>query len=146
MMSAPDDGALRVGSSISRRRGRIVALALTTACAMGFGSLAAAPAFANQAGTAVVINEAYLSGGSAGAAFTHKFVELYNPTDAPIALDGMSLQYRSATGTAAFNGVTALSGSIPAGGTVEFGLNGTHPGTNAAPTNFALNGAPCSRG
>ena len=40
----------------------------------------------------------------------------------------------------------AWNGSIPAGGTVEFGLNGTHSGTNAAPTIFALNGAPCSRG
>ena len=116
MMSAPDGAALRAGSSLSRRRGRIGALALTTACAMSLSALAAAPAVADEDGTGVVINEAYLSGGSAGAAFTHKFVELYNPTDAPIALDGMSLQYRSATGVAQFNGVTPLSGTIPAEG------------------------------
>ena len=32
----------------------------------------------------VVISEAYLNGGSAGATYRNKFVELYNPTDAPI--------------------------------------------------------------
>ena len=99
-----------------RSRGRICALAMTTAVTLGFGSLVAAPAFANTDGTGVVINEAYLSGGSAGSAFKNKFVELYNPTSAPITLDGMSLQYRSATGTAAFTGVVALTGTIPAGG------------------------------
>ena len=52
------------------------------------------------AGTSpVVINEAYLSGGSTGAAYKNKFVELYNTSDAPVSLDGWSLQYRSATGS-----------------------------------------------
>ena len=46
----------------------------------------------------VVINEAYLSGGSSGAAFKSKFVELYNGSDAPVSLEGWSLQYRSAPG------------------------------------------------
>ena len=64
----------------------------------------------------MVINEAYLSGGSAGAAYQNKFIELYNPTDAEVSLDGWSLQYRSATGTANPTGVAALSGSIEAGG------------------------------
>ncbi|KEP73974.1 hypothetical protein HR12_26225 [Microbacterium sp. SUBG005] len=36
------------------------------------------PAFAAD-GAKVVINEAYLKGGSAGAPYTHKFVELYTP-------------------------------------------------------------------
>ncbi|MGP6170856.1 ExeM/NucH family extracellular endonuclease [Microbacterium sp. A204] len=127
MMSTPYGAAPNAASSISRRRGRIGALALTTACAMGFGTLIASPAFAAADATGVVINEAYLSGGSAGAAFTNKFVELYNPTDADIVLDGMSLQYRSATGTGNFNSVIALSGTIPAGGyfLVQGGSNGT---------------------
>lgn len=128
MMSNPDGAAQRAGSSIARRRGRIVAVALTTACTMGFGSLVAAPAFAAADGTGVVINEAYLSGGSAGAAFKNKFVELYNPTGSDITLDGMSLQYRSATGTGNSNGVVALSGTIPAGGhyLVQGGSNGAN--------------------
>ncbi|MBD5785241.1 ExeM/NucH family extracellular endonuclease [Cellulosimicrobium terreum] len=76
----------------------------------------------------VVINEAYLSGGSANAPYTNKFVELYNPTDAAIDVSGMSLQYRSATGTGAFTGVTALTGSIAAGGyyLVQGGSNGSN--------------------
>ena len=131
MKSAPDDAAREgVASSVHRKRGRHGALALTCITALGLGSLVAAPAVADTAGTGVVINEAYLSGGSAGAAFRNKFVELYNPTAEPIALDGMSLQYRSATGTGAFNGVAPLSGTIPAGG--HFLVQGNSNGANGA--------------
>lgn len=42
------------------------------------------------AGSGVVINEAYVNGGSAGAPFKNKFVELYNPTDAAVSLEGWS--------------------------------------------------------
>ncbi|MFD5224687.1 ExeM/NucH family extracellular endonuclease [Microbacterium sp. NPDC058342] len=100
---------------------------MTTVFALGFGSLVAAPAFAAADGTGVVINEAYLSGGSAGAAFTNKFVELYNPTDEDVALDGLSLLYRSATGTGKPSGDIALTGTIPAGGhyLVQGGQNGS---------------------
>ncbi|WP_435743172.1 ExeM/NucH family extracellular endonuclease [Microbacterium sp. PMB16] len=103
---------------------------MTCVAALGFGSLTAVPAFADPAGTGVVINEAYLSGGSAGAAFKNKFVELFNPTAAPITLDGMSLQYRSATGTGAANGVAPLTGVIPAGG--HYLVQGNSNGANGA--------------
>lgn len=62
----------------------------------------------------VIINEAYLNGGSANASYKNKFVELYNPTNADIDLAGWSLQYRSATGQAAPSGVATLSGIIKA--------------------------------
>src|SRR5690606_2843989 len=78
-MSAPDGRNRTVPPTPHRNRGRVCALAMTTAFALGFGALIAAPASANTAGTGVVINEAALSGGSAGAAFKNKFVELYNP-------------------------------------------------------------------
>lgn len=83
----------------------------------------------------MVINEAYLSGGSSGAAFRNKFVELYNGSDATVSLDGWSLQYRSATGTAAPTGVVPLSGSIPAKGyyLVQGGSNGTNGAALPAP-------------
>ncbi|TLM81217.1 ExeM/NucH family extracellular endonuclease [Pseudarthrobacter sp. NamE2] len=113
-------------------------LALGTALSTGLiaAPLAALPAAADDsaavvsaaAGTSpVVINEAYLSGGSSGAAFKNKFVELYNTSDAPVSLDGWSLQYRAATGTGVPTGVAALSGSIPAKGhyLVQGGSNGT---------------------
>jgi 5'-nucleotidase len=102
-------------------------LALGTALSAGLiaAPLAALPAVADNtaaevsaaAGTSpIVISEAYLSGGSAGAAYKNKFVELYNSSDAPVSLAGWSLQYRSASATTAPTGVAALSGLIPAKG------------------------------
>ena len=43
----------------------------------------------------VTINEAYVNGGSTGAAYKNKFIELYNASDAAVSLDGWSLQYRA---------------------------------------------------
>ncbi|WP_101847150.1 ExeM/NucH family extracellular endonuclease [Zhihengliuella sp. ISTPL4] len=128
MMSAPEHGETLTPVSHRTIRGRVGALAATCVAALSLGSLVAAPASANTEGTGVVINEAYLSGGSAGAAFANKFVELYNPTTAPVTLDGLSLQYRSAAGTGAFNGVAPLKGTIPAGGyfLVQANSNGTN--------------------
>jgi 5'-nucleotidase len=92
-----------------------------TAAAIGglslvVGGLAAtiAPASANPDGTDLVISEVYGGGGNSGATYTHDFIELYNPTDAPISVDNWSVQYRSATGTTPT--VTTLCGEVPAGG------------------------------
>lgn len=78
-----------------------------------------------------------------------------------VALNGWTLTWTWPSGqvvTQAWSSVTtqtgsfvsaknaAWNGSVPAGGSFQFGLNGSHTGTNAAPTSFALNGAPCSRG
>ncbi|MEW1981606.1 ExeM/NucH family extracellular endonuclease [Citricoccus sp. NPDC079358] len=92
-------------------------------------------ATAAPSGDAVIINEAYTNGGSANAAFTHKFVELYNPSDADVSLDGWSIQYRSATGEAAPTGVIELSGTIKAGGyyLVQGNANGNEPNGEALP-------------
>ncbi|WP_265520264.1 ExeM/NucH family extracellular endonuclease [Oerskovia flava] len=118
-----------------RRRRVVVAAALSMALAVPTASAAVAAPGAPTAvsaavddATTVVINEAYLSGGSANAPYSTKFVELYNPTDAPVDLDGWSLQYRSATGTGASNGTVALSGTIDAEGyyLVAGGSNGTN--------------------
>ncbi|MEE2522477.1 ExeM/NucH family extracellular endonuclease [Pseudarthrobacter sp. J75] len=124
-------------------------LALGTALSAGLiaAPLAAVPAVAVEATTAgtspVVINEAYLSGGSAGAAYKNKFVELYNSSDTAVPLDGWSVQYRSASGTAAPTGIVALSGSIPAKGhyLVQGGSNGTTGAALPTPdlTSSALN-------
>ena len=90
------------------------------------------PATASVAGDGIIINEAYLTGGSTGTPFRNKFVELYNPTDAPVSLAGWSLQYRAPSSTAnAPSNVIALTGTVPAKG--YFLVQG---GSNAA------NGAP----
>ena len=93
--------------------------------------LAAPPSQANTAGTGVVINEVYLSGGSAGAAYSNKFIELYNPSATAVSLAGWSLQYRPATGTGAASGVIALTGSIAPSG--YFLVQGGSNGANGAP-------------
>jgi 5'-nucleotidase len=115
------------GKSTTRRTGLAILLgiALTTA------PLAGVTASASTDGTGVVINEAYLSGGSAGAAYANKFVELYNPGTAPVSLSGWSVQYRPATGTAASSSVVALSGTIAPSG--YFLVQGGSNGANGAP-------------
>jgi 5'-nucleotidase len=96
---------------------RVLRTALGTAVAAALattGSLALAGASqASTAGDAVVISEVYGGGGNTGAPYLNDFIELYNPTDHAIALDGMSVQYRSSAGN--LGGFTTLAGSLPAG-------------------------------
>ena len=89
----------------SRKLRWITGLALAT--------LLGASAAANAAGQ-VVISQVYGGGGNAGATLTNDFVELHNNTNAPVSVDGWSVQYGSATGTT--QQVTRLAGAIPAGG------------------------------
>jgi 5'-nucleotidase len=105
--------------------GKLVA-AIVAGAGLTLAPLAAVPAQASTDGTGVVINEVYLSAGSAGAAYKNKFVELYNPGDTAVELTGWSVQYRSATGTSTSSTVVALTGSIAADGyyLVAGGSNG----------------------
>ena len=119
-------------SSISRRAGGFLIAAallmpLTTVSVTASTASAVEPAAAT-AQTGVVINEAYLSGGSKGAAYKNKFIELYNTTNKDVSLDGTSIQYRSATGTAATSGVADLKGTIKAKGyyLIKANSNGTN--------------------
>lgn len=63
-----------------------------------------------QNATYVVISEIYGGGGNSEAIWKEDFVELYNPTNEPVNLNGWSVQYASATGS--FTQVTALTGTI----------------------------------
>ncbi|MDQ2625287.1 MAG: ExeM/NucH family extracellular endonuclease, partial [Actinomycetota bacterium] len=118
----------RLHGSSTQGRSRPQRFAAVAAVGVALGLVGFQPAAAAPDGSGVVINEAFLSGGSSGAAFNEKFIELFNPTDADVSLDGWSLQYRSATGTGNFSGVTPLSGTIAAGGyyLVSGGSNGTN--------------------
>ncbi|TFD56769.1 ExeM/NucH family extracellular endonuclease [Cryobacterium suzukii] len=102
-------------SSAVRRRSRLV-FATLLGVSLAAAPIIALPASANTAGTGVVINEVYLNGGSSGATYLNKFVELYNPTADNVSLDGTSIQYRSASGSSNPTGVVALTGTIAAGG------------------------------
>ncbi|NII51847.1 ExeM/NucH family extracellular endonuclease [Frigoribacterium endophyticum] len=105
----------------------VTVAALAAGLALCLAPLVPVAASAAPGGTGVVINEAYLKGGSANAPFANKFVELYNPTTASVSVAGWSIQYRSATSSGTFTGVGALSGSIAPGGylLVQMSSNGT---------------------
>src|SRR3569833_4048591 len=74
---------------------------------LALSTVLAASVTANAAGQ-VVISQVYGGGGNAGATLTNDFVELHNNTDAPVSIDGWSVQYGSATGTS--QQVTRLAG------------------------------------
>lgn len=93
-------------------------LALSAAGSLGLATLATGLTLTATPAQAVspdlVISEVYGGGGNSGATWTHDFIELHNPTGAPVSVDGWSVQYRSSSGTTA--STTPLSGTVPAGG------------------------------
>ena len=86
-----------MSSARSIRRIRLASLASAALAVTGLPLLASPAADANAAGTDLVIREVYPGGGSTNVTASYKtdFVELYNPTDNPRSLDGLSLQYRN---------------------------------------------------
>ena len=97
----------------SPRRARLAVLVSAALAVTGFQFFVAPTAQANIAGTNIVISEVYGGGGNASATYTNDFIELYNPTSAPIDVTGWTVQYRSATGTTPQK--TSLAGTMPAG-------------------------------
>jgi len=81
----------------------------------------------------LVISQVYGGGGLAGAAFRNDYVELHNRGTAAMDINGMSIQYASATGTTWT--VVDLSGVVPAGGfyLVQLGSGGTNGSPLPAP-------------
>jgi 5'-nucleotidase len=122
-------------STTSRRLAVAGSLGLLAA---GLVALPGSFSTASAISTTLVINEVYVNGGSSGATYTHKYVELHNVTASPVSLSGMSVQYRAAGSSGTSTGVVALSGTIPAGGyfTIQGGSNGANgaavPGVDQA--------------
>lgn len=103
---------------------KILSVVLVLSMLLGFALIGRAATTGDQ----VVINQIYWGGGNKDASFKNDFVELYNPTNAAISLDGYFLQQASKTGTS-WNTV-ALTGSIPAKG---YYLIVCQAGSNDAP-------------
>lgn len=79
--------------------------------------------------TGIVISQVYGGGGNAGAVYKNDFVELFNPTTAPISVTGWSVQYTSAAGST-WN-VATLAGTIAPG---QYYLVQQAAGSNASAT------------
>lgn len=100
----------------------------------------------------VVINEVYAQGGGAEAAFSQRFIELYNYGTEPVSLDGWSLQYRPATRAETNlspSGTVALGGTIDAGGYYLIsnqGLSGGNGQQLPAPDSHLSSGIATSNG
>ncbi|MFC7647530.1 lamin tail domain-containing protein [Streptosporangium lutulentum] len=111
---------------------RVIIAALTLSTAGVACSSYAIPASADSTGTGLVISEAYVNGGSSGASYLNKFVELYNPTPNAISLTGDTLQYRAPTSTGVPGGsqVFALSGTVAGHGHLLIQLPGNNASTN----------------
>ena len=66
--------------------------------------------------TSILISQVYGGGGNAGALYQNDYIELFNPTNITISVNGWSVQYASATGVGFFSTeVTNLSGTLAPG-------------------------------
>lgn len=67
--------------------------------------------------TDIVISQVYGGGGNTGAPYRNDYIELFNRGTTTVSLNGMSVQYASATGAGNFgsNPITLLSGSLAPG-------------------------------
>jgi uncharacterized protein len=78
-----------------------------------FSALGFMPKPVQAAPSALRISQVYGGGGNSGAPYTHDFIEIFNAGDVPISLDGLSLQYASATGTGSFGGTATQLTELP---------------------------------
>lgn len=105
---------------------RVARLRQLVSSLLAFGAIAASV----PASAAVMISQVYGGGGNSGAPLNNDFVELHNNGAAAVNVAGWSVQYASAAGTT-WGGaqLTALSGSIPAGGyfLVQLGAGANTP-------------------
>jgi len=87
------------------------AATLALACLVSFLAPGSSP---RAIGNDIVISQVYGGGGNSGATLKNDFIELFNPGPTDVSLDGWSVQYGSANGTAWSR--TNLAGTIAAGG------------------------------
>ena len=98
----------------------------------GMGSEVVAQQSAALGSASLVVSQVYGGGGNSGATYENDFIEIFNRGTSTVSVSGMSVQYASATGSSWQ--VTALSGSIPAGGYYLVKEAAGSGGTTALPT------------
>ena len=77
-------------------------------------AVAPGPDNCNCAAPVLKISELYTEGGSAGAAYANDYVEIFNPSNQPLVLDGrgLTLQFRAPGATGPATVVAPLTGTI----------------------------------
>jgi hypothetical protein len=63
----------------------------------------------------LVISQIYGAGGNANAVFKNDYIEIFNPTSAPVSLSGLSVQYASSGGTSWSNTTTLPAKTLQPG-------------------------------
>ena len=82
--------------------------------------------------TTLVISQVYGAGGNSGAVLNADYVEIHNISATPQSLNGLSVQYESATPAGQWSGAAVLPNvSIPAGG--YYLVQMSTPGSNGVP-------------
>jgi hypothetical protein len=117
---------IRVKNSVTSSVG--IAMTSTFTQPTGFATLSGA----NACDGNLVISQIYGGGGNSGAQYKNDFVELHNRGTTAVSLNGLSLQYTSATGTAwSTNKLNLNNVSVPAGGfyLVQLGNSGGSVGS-----------------
>src|SRR5687767_15729744 len=61
----------------------------------------------------LVISQVYGGGGNSGAIYTHEFLKMYNRSGRAIPLNGLSIQYASATSTGNFGATATQITELP---------------------------------
>lgn len=87
-----------------------------------------------RCGTGLLISQLYGAGGNAGAVINADYVELHNPTTAPISLSGYAIQYASASGSSWIARAMPTTASVPAGGYFLVQMNAAGANGVALPT------------
>jgi len=86
---------------------------ILTIISLLFGMLGFQPPKPVQAANTLRISQVYGGGNNSGALYTHDFIEIFNAGTATVSLDGLSLQYASATGTGNFGSSATQLTELP---------------------------------
>ncbi|MGA4669818.1 ExeM/NucH family extracellular endonuclease [Propionibacteriaceae bacterium Y1923] len=98
---------------VTLSRLRVVAATAVAGALAATGIMATTSTTAAAANGQLIINEVYGGGGNSGATYTHDFIELYNPSNTPVNLNGYQLEYFASNGNS--GGVCNLDGkTVPA--------------------------------
>jgi 2',3'-cyclic-nucleotide 2'-phosphodiesterase/3'-nucleotidase/5'-nucleotidase len=102
------------------------------------GSLGS-PVQATPAGDNIVISQVYGGGGNSGAVWKNDFIELYNPTNSDVILDGWKVRYAAANSNLSSSTIeTILSGTIKSKGYYLIQEAAGSGGTTVLPTPDAV--------